>query len=146
MSHMSFPPRSPSVKVGGICILARVIDKIRLQAAGQLPAGYHVGVLPANRTFDDRLCKFLHIDFAALSQRVLHGGGSDEEVLAWCISTGHQPDAEQIEVWNAFMEKRGWNDSASAGLAKQKAEAHLGHRDDIHTFFQLMDAEEGHTA
>ena len=41
------------------------------------------------------------------------------------------------------MMKRGWRDSGSAGLAKQKADAGLGGRDDIQTFFDLMDAEEG---
>jgi hypothetical protein len=41
------------------------------------------------------------------------------------------------------MRKRGWRDGASAGLAKQKAEAGLAHRDDIQVFFDLMDVEEG---
>jgi hypothetical protein len=41
------------------------------------------------------------------------------------------------------MQKRGWRDAASAGFDEQKQEAGLGHRDDIVTFFDLMDVEEG---
>ena len=139
---MSFPLRSPYHPTGGIVILARVLDKIRLHAEGKLPAGYHLGVIEGNRTFDDRVCKFLGIDFASLSQRTLEGG-TDEEILEWCFAHGRKPDAEQIEVWNTFMKKRGWNDPASPGLAQSKAEAGLGHRDDIVTFFELMEVEEG---
>ena len=139
---MSFPIRSPRHLTGGIVVFARVVDKIRLQAAGKLPAGYHLGIVPGNRTFDDRLCKFLGLEFAALSTRVLEGG-SDEEILKWAFAHGQKPDAEQIEVWNAFLSKRGWRDPATTGFEKAKAEAGLKDRPDILTFFDVMDAEEG---
>jgi Domain of unknown function (DUF5069) len=139
---MNFPIRSPRLQTGGIVIFARVLDKIRLHAAGKLPAGYWVGIIEGNRTFDDRLCKFLGIEFSALTTRTLQGG-SDEEILAWCFAEGRQPDAEQIEVWNAFLTKRGWRDSGTASFEKAKAESSLAHRDEIQTFFDLMDAEEG---
>jgi hypothetical protein len=140
---MSFPLRSPNAKTSGIVFFPRLVDKIRLNAAGKLPPGYHVGFVDGNRTFDDRFCRFLNLDFAELEQRVL-AGGSEEELLEWCFRHGRRPDAEQIEIWNTFLLKRGWNDGASSGLAQQKVQANLGHRDDIVTFFQLMDAEEGH--
>ena len=139
---MSFPIRSPRELTGGIVVFARVLDKIRLHAAGQLPAGYHLGIVEGNRTFDDRLCKFLGVDFDALAVRALEGG-TDEEILEWCFAQGRRPDGEQIEVWNAFLNKRGWRDSGSAGLVKNKAEAGLAHRDDLLTYFDLMDVEEG---
>ncbi len=140
---MAFPIRSPRDLVGGIAVFGRILDKIRLNAReGQLPEGYHLGVIPGKRTFDDRVCRLLDVDFDALTQRTL-AGGTDEEILEWCFQTGRRPDAEQIEIWNGFMHKRGWRDAASKGLEEQKAEAGLGHRDDIVTFFDLMDAEEG---
>lgn len=140
---MSFPLRSPYHQVGGIYVLARIIDKIRLDAAGKLPAGYHVGLVPGKRTFDDRICRFLGVDFDALRERALQGG-SDDEILQWAFQTAERrPDAEQIEIWNGFMAKRGWNDPATPGFIQQKTEAGLGHRDDIVTFFHLMDVEEG---
>ena len=123
-------------------VFGRILDKIRLDAQGLLPAGYHVGVIEGSRTFDDRVCKLLGISFESLQSLVLEGG-SDEEVLAWCFEHGRKPDPEHIEIFNGFMTKRGWRDAASEGLAKQKQEAGLGHRDDIVTFFELMDVEEG---
>jgi hypothetical protein len=139
---MSFPIRSPRHQTGGIVVFARVIDKIRLEAEGMLPAGYHVGPVAGNRTFDDRLCKFLGIEFEALRERTLEGG-SDQEILNWCFEHGREPDAEQVEIWNAFMSKRGWRDPASR-FEDAKAEAGFADRAEIQTFFDLMDAEERH--
>jgi hypothetical protein len=140
---MSFPIRSPRETVGGIFVFGRILDKIRLQHRdGRLPEGYHLGVIEGKRTFDDRVCRFLGVEFAALAQRTL-AGGTDEEVLEWCYENGRRPDAEQIEIWNGFMMKRGWRDAATSGLAAQKEAAGLDQREDIQTFFDLMDAEEG---
>lgn len=140
---MSFPFRSPRHQVGGIFVFARILDKIRYFAThGSLPHGYHLGPVEGSRTFDDRVCRFLGISYEDLSKRTIEGG-MDEEVLEWCFKNGRRPDAEQIEIWNGFMQKRGWRDSASVGLAQQKAEAGLGEREDIQVFFDLMDVEEG---
>ena len=139
---MSFPIRSPRDPVGGIFVFGRILDKIRLHAQGKLPVGYNLGIIAGKRTFDDRVCKLLGIDFDALSARTLQGG-SDEEILEWCFQNGRKPDAEQIELFNGFMFKRGWRDAASAGLVQQREQAGLGHREDIVTFFDLMDIEEG---
>ena len=139
---MSFPLRSPHHQTGGIVIFARILDKIRLNARGELPEGYHVGIVPGNRTFDDRLCRFLGVSFEALSARTL-AGGTDEEILEWCFANGRKPDAEQIEIWNGVMSKRGWRDSAQSGFNQSKTEAGFAGRDDIQCYFDLMDAEEG---
>ena len=142
---MAFPLRSPNERTSGVVFFARLVDKIRLQAAGQLPDGYHVGFVEGNRTFDDRFCTFFDVPWDAFAARVLEGG-SDEELLAWAFAHGRQPSAEQIEVWNTFLLKRGWNDSGTPSLLQSKAAAGLAHRDDIMTFFQLMDVEEGRAA
>ena len=139
---MSFPIRSPRHQTGGLFVFARILDKIRLDAAGQLPAGYHVGIVPGNRTFDDRVCRLLGVDFDALKARTL-ASGPDEEVLEWCFAHGRRPDAEQVEIWNGFISKRGWRDSAQSGFDKAKAEAGFAAREDIQCYFDLMDAEEG---
>jgi gluconokinase len=139
---MSFPIRSPRDPVGGIFVFGRILDKIRLHAQGKLPAGYNVGVIAGKRTFDDRVCKLLGVDYGALAARTLQGG-TDGEILEWCFRAGRRPDAEHIEIFNGFMSKRGWRDAASGGLLQQRAEAELGHREDLVTFFDLMDTEEG---
>lgn len=138
---MAFPIRSPRHQTGGIFVFARILDKIRLDAESKLPEGYHLGVIPGNRTFDDRVCKFLGVEFDALKERTLQGG-TDEEILEWCFTQGHRPTAEQIEIWNGFMSKRGWRDSAQSGFDKAKAEAGFADRQDIQAYFDLMDAEE----
>ncbi len=142
---MAFPFRSPRELVGGIVVFGRILDKIRHFAReGSLPEGYHLGPIEGMRTFDDRVCRFLGVDYEALQARTLEGG-TDEEVLEWCFANGRRPDAEQVEVWNTFMLKRGWRDAASAGLERQKAEAGMAHRTDIVVFFDWMDVEEGRT-
>ncbi|WAC19288.1 DUF5069 domain-containing protein [Luteolibacter sp. SL250] len=137
---MSFPIRSARDQVSGIYVFGRILDKIRLHAEGKLPPAYHLGVIPGNRTFDDRVCKFLGVDYAALRDRVLEGG-TDEEVMEWCFENGTRPTDEQIEIWNGFMSKRGWRDSS--GFEKDKADAGFGDRPEIMTYFDLFDAEEG---
>lgn len=136
---MRFPISATQTTLG-IYVFARVLDKIRLAAAGELPAVYHLGVVPGNRTFDDRLCTFLGVDFDGLKQRT-EEGGTDEEILEWAFQNGNRPDAERIEIWNGFMSKRGWRDNS--GFDKDKADAGFADRDDIQTYFELFDAEEG---
>lgn len=139
----TFPFRSPRETVGGIVCFGRILDKIRHFAReGQLPDGYTLGPMSGNRTFDDRVCCFLGVDFSDLQRRT-NEGGSDEEILEWCFENGSRPDAERIEVWNAFLLKRGWRDAASPGLAEQKQAVGISNRDDIQTFADLIDFEEG---
>lgn len=138
---MSIPGlRSSYDEVGGIVFFGRMLDKIRLEAAGRLPPGYHLGT--GDRGWSDaRCCRFLDIDYAALAERV-RAGGTDDEVLAWCFRHGRRPDAEAIEVWNGFMRKRGWRDASSEALAAVKRDLGLGHRDDVQTWFDLHRADE----
>jgi gluconokinase len=70
-------------------------------------------------------------------------GGSDEELLEWAFSQGRKPSEEEIEVWNDFMRKRGWNDEASDRLQMRKVESGFPGRDDIQTFFDYIDMDEG---
>lgn len=131
---------SDYVQVSGLVYFGRMLDKIRLKAAGKLPADYFTGT--ANRThFDARCCRFLSIDYDQLVARVLRGG-TDEEILAWCYENGVRPTEDQIDVWNQFMSKRGWRDSGSEELKNAKAERGFGARDDIQTWFDLHLAEE----
>lgn len=131
--------RSPSDKVDDLVYFGRMIDKIRLHQAGKLPADFveNMGV-----GFDERCVHFLRISYRDLADRVSEGR-NDEELLAWAYNEGHHPDEEEIEIWNEFMRKRGWNDSGSARLAERKTEGSFTGRDDIQTMFQYIDADEG---
>ncbi len=127
----------------GLIYFARMLDKIRLNASGRLAPGYFVGVEDPT-FFDARCTRFLGVGYDELVERTLQGG-SDEEILEWCFARGRRPSEEEIEIWNAFISKRGWRDAGSADLTAAKARAGWEDRDDIQTWFDLHDAEEGRT-
>ena len=106
--------RSPHQKTTGLVYFARMLDKIRLHVAGQLHADY---IPNLGLGFDGQCCRFLHIDYPALVERV-RAGGTDEEILAWAFQHGRQPSDEEVLVWTEFMRKRGWNDEASDRLRR----------------------------
>jgi hypothetical protein len=95
--------RHSAERVGGIVFFGRMLDKIRLHAQG----------------FDGWVCRFLRVEYPALVNRVLDGG-SDEEILAWCFAQGRQPNDEEIFIFNAFLEKRGWHDDCTGELEEMK--------------------------
>jgi gluconokinase len=134
--------RSPFDQVNGIVYFGRMLDKIRLAAAGKLPEGWQAprGTTMAT-SFDSRCCKFLHIDYAALEAETLKGG-SDEALLAWVFAKGRQPNEDEIEVWNAFMTKRGWRDSGTQRLNERLAEIGLP-PGTVQTMFEYIDLDEG---
>jgi len=131
--------RSPRIQVGGLYYFPRMLDKIRLHAASQLPQEYQANL---GGGFDGRAVSFLWIEYPALVERVKQGG-SDEDILAWAFAQGRQPSTEEIEIWNDFMVKRGWNDESTPRLAMRKKESNLDARADIQTFFDYIDADEG---
>lgn len=132
-------PLSPRETVGGFCYLPRMLDKIRRHARGELRADFHANL---GLGMDGRLCRFLHVDYEKLKTFVLTGA-SDEAALAWCRTHGRPLVEEDAVVWNGFVSKRGWRDEATPILEKHKAEAGLGDRADLATFFDFFDADEG---
>ena len=134
--------RSPFDQVKGIVYFGRMLDKIRLAAAGKLPEGWQpMRGTTVKGTFDVRCCNFLHIDYADLEAETLKGG-SDEELLAWAFANGRQPREEEIEVWNAFMTKRGWRDAGTQRLNERLAEIGLP-PGTVQTMFEFIDLDEG---
>lgn len=131
--------RSPHETVSGLVYFGRMLDKIRLHAAGTLPADYTENL---GKAFDDRCCHWLRVSYEALKARVLEGG-SDEEILAWAQKNGRVLDDYDIEVWNGFMTKRGWKDAAEERLIFRLKEANASHRTDILTMFDFIDFDEG---
>ena len=118
--------RSACDQVKGLVYFGRMLDKIRLAAAGKLPEAWQVTRGTASkRSFDSRCCKFLHIDYAALEAETLKGG-SDEE----------------IEVWNGFMTKYGWRDTGTQRLNERLAEIGLP-PGTVQTMFEFIDLDEG---
>jgi gluconokinase len=131
--------RSPYLKVGRLVYFGRMLDKIRLQAAGRLPAADYAANL--GKGFDGRCCNFLRINYDELRARTL-AGGTDEELLAWCHQQGGPRTDEECEVWNGFMMKRGWRDASAGILAKRIKESAL-EAAPVMTMFDYLDFDEG---
>ena len=133
-------PRSPYDAIGGLTYFPRMLDKIRIFAAGQLPKAYHPHL---GRDFDGRCLNLLGVAYEDVRQQVL-AGGSDEKILAWCLEHGRKPTGEEIETWSDFMRKRGWRDAASERIAFRLKEAG---REDLDakavTMYDFIDLDEG---
>ena len=131
-------PRSAYDKVEGIVYFARMLDKIRLKAGGELPTDYHKNL---GTGFDGRCCRFLGVTYAAIQQRVQQGG-TDAEILQWCFDQGRKPNDEEVLIWNAFMTKRGWRDAGTPRLNERLAEIGLP-PGTVLTMFEFIDLDEG---
>lgn len=132
--------RSPYVKTHGLFYFARMIDKIRLNAAKKLPEDF---VANLGTGFDGRCVRFLQIDYPKLVKQTLSSNGSDEELLEWCFTQGRRPSEEEIEIWNGFMSKCGWKDAVGERLKFRLEEGGFSDRTDIQTMFDYIDLDEG---
>ena len=108
-------------------------------ASGELHPDLHANL---GKGFDERITSFLGVSYDSIKARTLQGG-ADEEILSWCFENGTRPNEEQIEIWNGFMLKRGWNDALTETLLRRKRENGFENRDEIQTMFQYIDADEG---
>jgi len=133
--------RSPYDQVNGLVYFGRMLDKIRLMAAGQLPEGWQPMRGAVKGSFDWRCCEFLKIDYDTLEAETLKGGG-DESLLAWAYANGRQPTEQEIEVWNAFMTKRGWRDAGTQRLNERLEEIGLP-PGTVQTMFEFIEIDEG---
>ncbi len=135
--------RSPYAKVGRIVYFGRMLDKMRLHAAGKLPPEYVTNLGDATPgMFDTRCCLFLHIRYDDLKQYVLSGGITEEQALAWAEERGGRRTDEECTVWNAFMTKRGWRDSSVSRLAQRIKEGGFEDKT-VLTMFDYIDYDEG---
>jgi hypothetical protein len=135
-------PRSPYDAIEGLVYFPRMLDKIRLQAEGALPPLYlkHLG-----HDFDGRCVRFLGVSYDEVKKLVL-AGETDEVIHAWCLANGRLPNAEEIETWSGFMQKRGWRDEASDRIIFRLKESGIESRDkEAVTMFDFIDLDEGRT-
>lgn len=134
--------RSPKEKVCGMVYFGRMLDKMRLHAAGRLPAEYVANLGDAQpRVFDGICCRFLGVAYDDLKARAAEGG-TDEELFAWCQAKGRGRDEADLAMFNAFLGKRGWRDEVSERLQTRIREYGL-EAYAVECFFDLLDADEG---
>jgi gluconokinase len=135
-------PKSFFEQAGGMIYFPRMLDKIRLYAKGGLREDCHETMGAAPRRADWYCCQFLRVEYDALKKRVLEGG-TDEEILEWCFASGRRLDEVDLMIWNDFIRKRGWNDSATVRLVAWKEESGHADRADIMTIPDYTDVLEG---
>jgi hypothetical protein len=135
--------RSPSDQLKGLVYFGRMLDKIRLAAAGKLPPAWEDARGTKHSTsFDSRCCRFLKIEYAALEAETLKTARNDEQLLEWAFQQGRRPSDDEIEIWNAFMSKRGWRDAGTQRLNERLAEIGLP-PGAVQTMFEFIDVDEG---
>lgn len=134
--------RSVYAKVGRLIYFGRMLDKIRLHAAGKLPAEY-VANLGDRQTavLDGRCCRFLGVPYPELRDRTL-AGGSDEELLAWAHARGTPRSDEDCHMWNRFILKLGWRDERSHVLPERIRNSGLAGKP-IETIVDHIEYDEG---
>jgi hypothetical protein len=90
------PPRSPNLRLGGLLMLARTIDKLRASLPGGNLGVYYI------RGFSATLLSELGIDEAALRDAVARAH-SDDEIVGWVRE--HSDPARYDEI-NALLRSR----------------------------------------
>lgn len=132
-------PASPRDEIEGMVYFVRLCDKIRLFAAGSLDADFHSNL---GKGMDHWTCQLLHVDYDALKEFVL-SGVSDQEALEWCWQNGRHPSPYELDWWNSYMRNRGFRDDLSEKLKFRKQESKWHDREEIKTFFDYLDADDG---
>jgi gluconokinase len=141
MPHTVDFPCSVKEEIDGLPYFLRMCDKIRLNAAGNLHSDYHANL---GKAMDLWTCQLLKIEYAELVQFITETGADDRAALDWCYANGEKPESPVKDWWVSYITNCGYRDRLSEKLEVRKADAGLAHRDDITTFFDYMDAEEGY--
>ena len=139
MSNQIIYPRSPRETMCGWMHLPRYIDKIRLHLAGKLHPDYHPNL---GKGFDGRWCQAAGVTHEQMVE-VVKNSTSDGEVCDWVRANVKKSDAEKRAHAEGMANYPKPGDTAMEDRLKQRKEAAgLGHRDDLKTFVDFIDADE----
>jgi hypothetical protein len=132
------PPRSPRVRLGGFVILPRILDKGRAALAGKL-GDYHF----AGKGMDRHFFNFVGVDHEALKTELAKGGG-DLELLTWIQANAkNQRQPWEIAAWSDFHLRRSPDsDHETITDFAEEVRKFNANREDIHTWFDLMDLDD----
>jgi hypothetical protein len=92
------PPTSPSERVGGYVILARMDDKCRAMIAGEL-GEYHTDC-----PLDHMLLDFKGVPYAEIKKEI-EGGATDEDIAKYLDTHGTPKSADEVRAWSDGMDK-----------------------------------------
>ncbi len=130
------PPRSPYVRLGGYVILPRMLDKGRATVAGK-HGEYHYAC-----PMDQRFLEYAGVNADALKKQLSAGKG-DTEILAWIQKNGkHKRTDAEIASWSEVAIQRGPGDPDSRDYFNNIHRTAAPKREDIMTWFDLLDADD----
>jgi len=137
MSDVIFP-RSPKEMMAGWAYLPRFVDKIRLTLAGKLHADYQPNF--AYKGFDAQWLKAAGLEPETFIEVVKHTV-TDGEVCDWVRRHVSPAKRESFNLWVSNYGSEA-DPELQARLKMRKAQSGLGHRDDLRTFVDYIDADE----
>ncbi|MGA1205482.1 MAG: DUF5069 domain-containing protein [Opitutales bacterium] len=122
----------------GLLHLPRFIAKIRKDLRGELPASYQRNFC---RGFDRFLCMHLGIDPQEVVKAV-RDSGSDEATLEARLKD-LLPEDCRVHKWNRELVQKGMSPMGREALQAAKESMQAGHRNDILSFADIIDLDEG---
>jgi hypothetical protein len=132
-------PRSPREVMSGWTYLPRFVDKVRLHLAGKLPPDYQENFC---KGFDAAWLKAAGLTAEQMIE-VVKNTITDGEVADWILHNVKTGDAEKAAHRESLLNYgKGGDEQLKARLKMRKDQAGLGHRDDIQTFVEFIDADE----
>ncbi len=129
-------PRSPRVRLGGYCLLPRMLDKGRAALVGRN------GEFKFNCPLDQHFLKFTGIDAKALSRELKKGKG-DGEILDWVTKNAKiKSSLTAILAWSAYQDQRAPADLESRTFFNEYHKSMAPNREDVSSWFDLLDIDD----
>lgn len=138
MAATKYPP-SPKAELDGLPYFPRLCAKIRMFAAGELPDDLHANL---GLYMDLWVCEYLGVTYEELKNKVL-AGADDVEALAYARETGTPRSELETRWFCGYFLTRGFRDDLSERLALRVSQSDFSERDDIMTFCDYIDVDEG---
>ena len=121
----------------GLLHLPRFLAKIRKHLAGELPKSYQRNF---TKGFDGFLC--LHLGVEPQDVIAIVRESPDEDEMESRLA-GLLPDDLQAHVWNRKLVQMGMSSMAKDKLQEVKADMGAGDRDDLLSFADVIELDEG---
>lgn len=138
--HDGIVPCSPHEVMCGWMHLPRYIDKIRLQLAGRLSDDYQNNL---GKGFDGMWLKAAGLSHEEFVE-IVRANITDDEVADWVSShVIADSDAKRAHAEAMLALPRADDPAMCARLEHSKQQNGFGHRDDIRSFVDLIEADEG---
>lgn len=121
----------------GLLHLPRFIAKIRKHLAGELPKTYQRNF---TKGFDGFLCLHLGVDPKAVIEAVQQS--ASEQELSQRLKTLFPADL-RVAKWNRELVQKGLSPMGQEAIAAAKTKMGIANRDDLLTFADMIDFDEG---